>query len=323
MSQINIGIIGYGNLGKGVEISLSQNSDFNLVGIFSRRDPKTLDTKNKAYHVDDLLDFKDQIDVLILCGGSKQDIPKFREFYSTHFSTVDCYDNHQDLWNHYQLLDDITKKHQNVAVIATGWDPGVFSLQKLYSESFLPEGETFTFYGPGLSQGHSDAVRQVEGVKLAAQYTLPNDELVSQIQQGLPVNYTKEKAHIRDVYVVTTGTRSESEIEESIVNMPDYFQGYQTHVYFIDEETFNKEHQQLNHGGYVLRRGMMNGHQSTYKLELNLDSNPEFTASVAVAAARAAYRLQQDKSYGAKSLFDIPPSYLSSLTTEEMIKKLL
>lgn len=323
MSQINIGIVGYGNLGKGVEASLSTQTDFNLIGIFTRRDPKTLDTLNSAYHVDELLNFKHEIDVLILCGGSKNDIPAYREFYSTHFSTVDCYDNHQDLWNHYQLLDQITKEHQHVAVIATGWDPGVFSLQKLYSQSFLPNGETFTFYGPGLSQGHSDAVRQVEGVKLAAQYTLPNEALVNQIEQGEEVTYTKEKAHIRTVYVVSDGTRSEAEIEKDIVTMPDYFEGYQTIVHFIDEMTFNNDHQRLNHGGYVLRRGELNDHQSTYKIELNLESNPEFTASVAVACARATHRFIQEKNYGAKSLFDIPPSYLSPLTTKEMIERLL
>lgn len=321
MSKINVGIVGYGNLGQGVETSLSYNDDFNLVGVFTRRDPKSLNTK--AYHVDDILDFKEDIDVLILCGGSKNDIPETREFYSTHFSTVDCYDNHKDLLNHYKILDNITKENENVSIIGTGWDPGVFSVQKLYSESFLPNGESYTFYGPGLSQGHSDAVRQVNGVKYGAQYTLPNDHLVKDIEDGKEVNYTKEAAHIRDVYIVSDNTRNDEDIKEEIVNMPDYFKGYETNVYFISEDEFKENHQNLNHGGYVLRRGFTNNNQATYKIELNLDSNPEFTASVAVASARAAYRFLNDKNYGAKSLFDIPPSYLSKLTTEEMIQSLL
>ena len=324
MRKIKIGIIGYGNLGKGVEIGLNNHPDMELVGIFSRRNPEDLPTTSPAYQIDDILNFKDKIDVLILCGGSKTDIPKQGPELAAHFNTVDAYDTHALIPEYYRKMDGIAKENQNVSVIATGWDPGLFSLNSLMQEAILPEGNTYTFWGRGLSQGHSDAVRGVPGVKKAAQYTVPDQLMIDAILDGEEVVYDQKKAHVREVYVVLEEDVQPSEVETQIKEMPDYFADYRTSVSFISDEEFDAEHQGMAHGGRVIRQGNTSvEHQSVIDYALKLESNPEFTAAVNIVYARAAYKLAQEKQYGAKTVLDIPPVYLSPKSRENLIRDLL
>ncbi len=324
MRKIKIGIIGYGNLGKGVEIGLNNHPDMELVGIFSRRNPEDLPTTSPAYQIDDILNFKDKIDVLILCGGSKTDIPKQGPELAAHFNTVDAYDTHALIPEYYRKMDGIAKENQNVSVIATGWDPGLFSLNRLMQEAILPEGNTYTFWGRGLSQGHSDAVRGVPGVKKAAQYTVPDQLMIDAILDGEEVVYDQKKAHVREVYVVLEEDAQPSEVETQIKEMPDYFADYRTSVSFISDEEFDAEHQGMAHGGRVIRQGNTSAeHQSVIDYALKLESNPEFTAAVNIVYARAAYKLAQEKQYGAKTVLDIPPVYLSPKSRENLIRDLL
>ena len=322
--MINIGIVGYGNLGRGVEANLKNAPDMNLVGIFSRRNPDTLDTEAKAYHMDDILNFKDKIDVLILCGGSRSDIPEQGPALAEHFNTVDSYDNHSQIPNHFESIDTVAKAHKYVSIIATGWDPGLFSLNRLIGEAILPKGDTYTFWGEGLSQGHGDAVRRVEGVKDGVQYTIPNTELIDQIHAGETVEYTSKSAHNRDVYVVLEEGADAEKVKNDIVTMPDYFEGYQTEVTFITEEELHANHAGLPHGGRVIRSGETSPDmQQVYEFGLNLGSNPEFTAAVNVAYARAAYKLHQEGLSGAQTVFDIAPKYLSPKSDADLRKELL
>ena len=322
--MINIGIVGYGNLGRGVEANLKNAPDMNLVGIFSRRNPDTLDTEAKAYHMDDILNFKDKIDVLILCGGSRSDIPEQGPTLAEHFNTVDSYDNHSQIPNHFESIDTVAKAHKYVSIIATGWDPGLFSLNRLIGEAILPKGDTYTFWGEGLSQGHGDAVRRVEGVKDGVQYTIPNTELIDQIHAGETVEYTSKSAHNRDVYVVLEEGADAEKVKNDIVTMPDYFEGYQTEVTFITEEELHANHAGLPHGGRVIRSGETSPDmQQVYEFGLNLGSNPEFTAAVNVAYARAAYKLHQEGLSGAQTVFDIAPKYLSPKSATDLRKELL
>ena len=322
--MINIGIVGYGNLGRGVEANLKNAPDMNLVGIFSRRNPDTLDTEAKAYHMDDILNFKDKIDVLILCGGSRSDIPEQGPALAEHFNTVDSYDNHSQIPNHFESIDTVAKAHKYVSIIATGWDPGLFSLNRLIGEAILPKGDTYTFWGEGLSQGHGDAVRRVEGVKDGVQYTIPNTELIDQIHAGETVEYTSKSAHNRDVYVVLEEGADAEKVKHDIVTMPDYFEGYQTEVTFITEEELHANHAGLPHGGRVIRSGETSPDmQQVYEFGLNLGSNPEFTAAVNVAYARAAYKLHQEGLSGAQTVFDIAPKYLSPKSATDLRKELL
>lgn len=324
MTQIKIGIVGYGNLGRGVEVGLKNHSDMELVGIFTRRDPKQLDTTAPAYLIDDILDFKDKIDVMILCGGSKTDIPEQGPALAEHFNTVDAYDTHALMPKHFSMMDEVAKVNKNVSVIATGWDPGLFSLNRLMQEAILPTGETYTFWGRGLSQGHSDAVRRVPGVKKAVQYTVPDATMIEDIQAGKKVDYDQKNAHEREVYVVLEADANPDVVEKTIVEMPDYFEGYRTSVSFISEETFRANHQGMGHGGHVIRQGQTSDDTiSTIEFALTLDSNPEFTAAVNIVYARAAYKLAQAEQYGAKTVFDIPPIYLSPKSRDEIIKNLL
>lgn len=321
---IKIGIVGYGNLGKGVETELTLNPDMELVGIFSRRDPKTVKSTSAVYHMDDLEQFKDKIDVLILCGGSRSDIPVQAPELQKHFTTVNSYDNHAEIPAHFDEIHQIALENNNVGVIATGWDPGLFSLNRLYAEAVLPKGDTYTFWGKGVSQGHSDAIRRVDGVKLGAQYTIPSEELITQIKAGEEVSYTKTSSHKRVCYVVPEEGADKDTITESIKTMKDYFEGYETEVHFIDEETFQQEHTGMPHGGHVIRRGYTDDqNMAVYEFNLELESNPQFTAAVNVAYARAAYRLHQEGSFGAKSVFDIAPAYLSPKTGAELRKEML
>ncbi|MFO8070002.1 MAG: diaminopimelate dehydrogenase [Alkalibacterium sp.] len=324
MDTTKIGIVGYGNLGRGVETGLKNSADLELVGIFSRRQPEQLDTSSPAYHMDELAAFKDKIDVLILCGGSQKDIPVQAPELAKAFNTVDTYDNHNEIPNHFNKLDKIAKENNTVAVLSTGWDPGLFSLNRLFAESILPKGETYTFWGPGLSQGHSDAVRRVTGVKNAVQYTVPKEELVDAVKNKKAVDYNKLSAHKRVVYLVLEEGADESKIKETIVTMPDYFEGYQTEINVIDQAVFDKEHGGMPHGGTVMRQGKTSESDTAiYQFSLDLDSNPEFTAAVAIAYARAAGKLAREKQFGAKTVFDIAPSYLSPKSAEDLRKELL
>lgn len=312
MNKIKIGILGYGNLGKGVEIGLQKVDDMELVGIFSRREPESLTTEAPAYLMDELEEMQDEIDVLILCGSSDSDIPVQGPKAAASFNTVDSYDNHEALGDYFNEIDPIAKENKHVALIASGWDPGLFSIHRLVAESILPEGESYTFWGKGISQGHSAAVRQLDGVKDAAQYTIPNEAFIDSIHEFNEVEYTKESAHIRDVYVVLEEGAVEEEIEEAIKTMPDYFEGYETHVSFISQEEKDKNHSGMPHGGHVIRQGDLgDSEQAVYEFSLALESNPKFTAAVSIAYARAVYRLAQAENYGAKTVLDVPPAYLS------------
>lgn len=324
MDKIKIGIVGYGNLGRGVEVGLKNHPDMELVGIFSRRDPSTIVTDSPAFLLDDILDFKGKIDVLILCGGSKSDIPVQGPALAEHFNTVDSYDTHKLIPAYFEKMDTLAKENKNVSVIATGWDPGLFSLNRLMQEAILPNGETYTFWGRGVSQGHSDAVRGVEGVKEAAQYTVPDDFMIGQIQDGEKVDYSPKKAHLRDVYVVLEDDADPMQVEKNIKEMPDYFEGYHTNVNFISEEEFVGNHQSMPHGGRVIRQANTSDKEvSVMEFTLTLGSNPEFTSAVNIAYARAAYKLAQEEQYGARTVLDIPPFYLSAKSKQDLIKELL
>ncbi len=324
MNKIKIGILGYGNLGKGIENGLKKNPDMELVGIFSRRNPEDLNTPSPTYHIEDLINFQEEIDVLIMCGGSKSDIPTQAPEMAKFFNTVDSFDNHGKIPEYFEEMDKVSKENKTVSIISTGWDPGLFSLNRLIGEAVLPEGNTYTFWGKGVSQGHSDAVRRVSGVKKAVQYTIPNEDLIEQIKNGEEVEYNSHNAHKREVFVVVKEGFEEEKIRNEIVNMPDYFKGYETIVHFIDEVDFENNHQGIPHGGKVIRQGKTSDDNiSIYQFELNLASNPEFTASVNIAYARACYKLSKEKSFGAKTVLDVPPGYLSMHTMEELRKKLL
>jgi len=324
MSKIKVGIVGYGNLGKGVETGLKNTEDLELFGIFSRRDPKTLDTESKAYHVDDLESYKEDIDVLILCGGSQKDLPKQTPKFAQSFNVVDSYDNHNEIPKHFENVNKVANENDTVAIISTGWDPGLFSLNRQIAESITPKGDTYTFWGKGLSQGHSDAVRRVDGVENGVQYTVPKESMLEDAKAKKAIDYDKSSAHKRVVYVVLEEEADQKEVENEIVNMPDYFEDYETEVNFISQEEFDEEHNGMPHGGTVLRQGNLSkGNQAVYEFSLDLDSNPEFTAAVTIAYARAATKLAKDQLYGAKTVFDVAPGYLSPKDPAELRKNLL
>lgn len=324
MSKIKIGILGYGNLGQGVELGVQHAEDMELVGIFSRRQPDQLDTSSPAFHVDQLESMKDEIDVLILCGSSDKDLPEHGPYYAQYFNTVDSFDTHNDIPIYFEKVNQSAEKGSHVAVISSGWDPGLFSLNRLISEAILPQGETYTFWGPGKSQGHGAAVRQVEGVKDAVQYTIPSQKLLDKINQGHSIEYTSTTAHDREVYAVLEEGADSDQVEQAIVNMENYFKGYDTQVHFISQEELDRDHAGLPHGGRVIRQGYTDKeHQSLYEFGLSLDSNPEFTAAVNVACARAAHRMAGRGVSGAQTIFDIPPALLSPKSPEELRKELL
>ncbi len=324
MDKIKIGILGYGNLGKGVEEGLKRNPDMELTGIFSRRNPGDLKTDSPAYFFDDLENFKDKIDVLILCGSSISDILKQGPEMVQYFNTVDSFDNHGKIPEYYSVMDEISRANKKVAVISTGWDPGLFSLNRLIGEAVLPHGSTYTFWGRGVSQGHSDAVRKLKGVKKAVQYTVPKEDMLIDIKNGEDVIYSSQTAHDREVFVVLENGFDQEDIRDQIVNMPDYFLGYNTMVHFIGDEEFAREHCGMPHGGKVIRHGITsNGNTATYQFELDLSSNPEFTASVNIAYARACYRMAKNKDYGAKTVLDIAPGLLSIHNMEELRKRIV
>ncbi len=328
MSQrIRVAIAGYGNLGRGVEAALTQNPDMRLVGVFSRRDPVSvslLDSSVPVYAMADIEQYQDEVDVMILCGGSKSDLPEQGPYLAQFFNTVDSFDTHAKVPEYYAALDQSARDAGRVALLSVGWDPGLFSLNRLYGEAILPEGETYTFWGKGLSQGHSDAVRRVSGVKSAVQYTLPSEEAMARVRKGEQPQLTTREKHTRECFVVLEDHADADAVRNSIVTMPDYFADYDTVVHFIDQDTFNKEHSSMPHGGFVIRSGNSGiDTKQTIEYSLALGSNPEFTASVLVAYARAVHRLARLNDIGAKTVFDIAPGLLSPKSPAQLRKELL
>lgn len=325
MTNIRVGIVGYGNLGRGVERALTLSPDMHTVGVFSRRDPAEVETLGaEAFPITDLDSPRDDIDVLILCGGSRSDLPEQSPEFAAHFNIVDSYDTHAKIPEHFSAVDAAATAGGTTAVISAGWDPGLFSLNRLFGEAILPVGDTYTFWGKGLSQGHSDAVRRVAGVKRAVQYTIPSEQAIDQVRSGVrPELSTKEK-HVRECFVVLESGASEDEVREAIVTMPDYFEPYDTTVNFITEDVFDRDHQGMPHGGFVIRSGeSTEGTNQVMEYRLALDSNPEFTSSVLVAYARAAVKMNRAGDTGAKTVFDIAPGLLSPKDPADLRKELL
>ena len=323
-NRIRVGIVGYGNLGKGVELALKQNPDFILKGIFTRRDVSSLDTDSKVIHISEILDYKDDIDVMILCGSSANDLPEQGPMLAAHFNTVDSYDNHNNIPQYFDSVNKAASKANKVSLISVGWDPGLFSLARLLFESVLPDGENYTFWGKGVSQGHSDAIRRIEGVKAAVQYTIPSEEAIERIRAGDNPKLEATERHTRVCYVVPYDMNDRDRIEKEIKSMPNYFLGYDTTVHFISEEEFIKNHTKMPHGGWVIRTGTSeNNNKQRMEFSLSLESNPEFTSSVLVAFARAVNRIAQEGKKGAFTVFDIPFAYLSPKSGEELRKELL
>ena len=327
--SIRIGILGYGNLGRGVECAIKQNADMELAAVFTRRDPATVQILTEdvpVCRIADVQDWKDKIDVMILCGGSATDLPKQTPVYAEMFNVVDSFDTHARMPEHFEDVDAAAKKGGNVGIISVGWDPGMFSLNRLYANVILPEGKDYTFWGKGVSQGHSDAIRRVEGVKDGKQYTIPVEAALEAVRNGENPELTTRQKHTRECFVVLEEGADAAKVEEEIKTMPNYFSDYDTTVHFISEEELKANHSGIPHGGFVLRSGKTgwdgeNKHLIEYSLKL--DSNPEFTASVIVAYARAAYKLAQEGQSGCKTVFDIAPAYLSAKSGAELRKHLL
>lgn len=325
--KIRIGIVGYGNLGRGVERAVALSLDMQLVGIFSRRDPvsiKPVGADVPVYALDSIADFRDQIDVLILCGGSKDDLPEQGPAMAAMFNTVDSFDTHNKIPEYFAAVDAAARAAQRTAIISVGWDPGLFSINRLFGEAILPVGETYTFWGKGLSQGHSDAVRRVPGVKGGVQYTIPSADAMDRVRSGeRPVLTTREK-HTRECYIVLEEGADAKTVEDAIVTMPDYFADYDTTVKFISEDELRRDHSTMPHGGFVIRSGeTAKDSNQVIEFSLRLASNPEFTASVLVAYARAAARLFERGDHGAYSVLDIAPGLLSPKSAEQLRKELL
>lgn len=326
---IRVGILGYGNLGRGIENAIKQNSDLELAAVFTRRDPSSLqiNTANvPVVSVNDAQAWTDKIDVLVLCGGSATDLPEQTPQFASLFNVVDSFDTHAKIPSHFANVDAAAKKAGKIGLISIGWDPGMFSLNRVIANAVLPEGKDYTFWGKGVSQGHSDAVRRIAGVKNAKQYTIPVESALEAVRSGSNPELTTRQKHLRECFVVLNEGADAAKIEEEIKTMPNYFSDYDTTVHFISEEEFNRDHSGIAHGGFVFRTGVTgankeNKHVIEYRL--TLDSNPEFTSSVICAYVRAAYRLRQEGVTGCKTVLDIAPSYLSQLTPEEQRAQLL
>lgn len=326
---IKIGILGYGNLGKGVECAVKHNPDMELAAVFTRRDKESLNILTpgvKVCSVQEAESMKEEIDVMILCGGSATDLPVQTPQFAKCFNVVDSFDTHARIPEHFEAVNAAAKEGGHVGIISVGWDPGMFSLNRLYGNAVLPEGSDYTFWGRGVSQGHSDAIRRVEGVKDARQYTVPVEAALKAVRDGENPELTTRQKHTRECFVVAEEGADLKRIEEEIVTMPNYFADYDTTVRFISEEELMRDHKGIPHGGFVIRTGKTgweNEHSHVIEYSLKLDSNPEFTASVIVAYARAAYRLSKEGAAGCKTVFDIAPAYLSPLSGEELRKHLL
>lgn len=323
-NKIRIGIVGYGNLGRGVLKSVAQNSDMSVEAIFTRRNNVEVEGFGPATNISEIEKFKDKIDVMILCGGSATDLPKQGPEISKYFNTVDSFDTHAKIPEYFEAVDKSAKESGKLSIISVGWDPGLFSLNRVYAESILPEGETYTFWGKGVSQGHSDAIRRVEGVKNGVQYTVPKEEALEKVRSGANPELTTREKHLRVCYVVLDEGADEEKVANEIKTMPNYFDEYDTVVNFISEEEFNKEHRAMPHGGFVIRSGKTGeGNNEKIEFSLQLDSNPEFTSSVLTAYARAIYRMAKEGRKGAITVFDVAPSYLSRKSASELRKELL
>lgn len=326
---IRVGIIGYGNLGRGVECAIKHNPDMELKAVFTRRDPasvKILTEGAEVYPVSDAEKMKDELDVVILCGGSATDLPEQTPYYAQWFNVVDSFDTHARIPEHFANVDKAAKESGHVGLISIGWDPGMFSLNRMYANAILTTGSDYTFWGKGVSQGHSDAIRRIKGVKNGKQYTIPVEEALQSVRNGENPELTTRQKHTRECFVVPEEGADLARIEEEIKTMPNYFSDYDTTVHFITEEELQKNHSGIPHGGFVIRTGTTgwndeNKHVIEYSLKL--DSNPEFTASVIIAYARAAYRLSQEGASGCKTIFDIPPAYLSAFDGEYLRSHML
>lgn len=329
MSKIRIGIVGYGNLGKGVEMAIIQNPDMELVAVFTRREPDSLKLITEGvpvYSIDSAEQHKDEIDVMILCGGSATDLPEQGPKFASVFNTIDSFDTHAKIPQYFEAVNDAAKKSGRIGIISVGWDPGMFSILRLFGNCILPEGKDYTFWGKGVSQGHSDAIRRVDGVADGKQYTIPIDSAVEAVRSGSDPELTTRQKHVRECFVVAKEGADKAKIESDIKNMPNYFADYDTKVHFISQEELDRDHSGIPHGGFVFRTGKTgkNGETShVVEYSIKLGSNPEFTASILVAYARAAYRLSKEKVFGAKTVFDIPPAYLSPKSGAELRAELL
>ena len=325
--SIRVGILGYGNLGRGVECAIRQNPDMELKAVFTRRAPETVKILTEGvpvYHVNEAEAKKDEIDVLILCGGSATDLPVQTPKYAQWFNVVDSFDTHAKIPEHFAAVDESAQKSGKVGIISVGWDPGMFSLNRLYAAACLPEGENYTFWGKGVSQGHSDAIRRIEGVKDARQYTIPVESALEAVRSGSSPELTTLEKHTRECFVVAEEGADQAKIENEIKTMPNYFSDYDTTVHFISQEELDRDHSGIPHGGFVIRTGTTGADtKQMIEYSLKLGSNPEFTSSVIVAYARAAYKMAQEGITGAKTVFDVAPTYLSPLSAEEQRKNLL
>ncbi|HZK33739.1 MAG TPA: diaminopimelate dehydrogenase [Bacillota bacterium] len=326
---IRIGISGYGNLGRGVDLAIGQNPDMDLVAVFTRRPPDTIKIRDKQariVHIDNVESYKDKIDVMILCGGSATDLPEQGPQLAAIFNTIDSFDNHGKIPQYFASIDRVAKDSGRVGIISVGWDPGLFSLNRMISQAVMPKGKTYTFWGKGVSQGHSDAIRRVEGVVDAVQYTIPLDEAIDRARSGDNPELVTDQRHLRQCFVVAAKGADREKIDHQIKTMPNYFADYETTVTFITKEELAQEHSAMPHGGFVIRSGKTGaGEENTniYEFSLKLESNPEFTASVLLAYARAAYRLNKEGRSGAFTVLDIPPAYLSPKDGKELRKELL
>lgn len=327
--KTRIGILGYGNLGRGVECAVRQNDDMELAAVFTRRDPASvsiLTSSASVCSVDDAANWKDKIDVMVLCGGSATDLPKQTPEYVKYFNVIDSFDTHARIPEHFANVDAAAKANAHIGIISVGWDPGMFSLNRLYANAILPDGKDYTFWGKGVSQGHSDALRRIDGVKNAKQYTIPVDSALEAVRAGSSPELTTREKHTRECFVVLEEGADAAKIEQEIKTMPNYFADYDTTVHFISEEELLTNHSGIPHGGFVLRSGVTGWNKENKHLieySLRLDSNPEFTASVLAAYARAAHRLAQEGQSGCKTVLDIAPAYLSAKSGEELRASLL
>ncbi len=324
--KVRIGICGYGNLGRGIEKEIVKSQDMELVGIFTRRYPKDLVTASSVpvISTNDMEQWKDKIDVVIMCGGSATDLPVQVPKVADMFNTVDSFDTHAKIPEYFEAVNEKATEAGKTSVISGGWDPGMFSIMRAYANAILPEGGTYTFWGKGVSQGHSDAIRRVAGVKNAIQYTIPIEEAMEQVRNGENPQLTTAEKHLRECFVVAEDGADKAEIEKQIKTMPNYFSDYNTIVHFITEEELKVEHNKMPHGGFVIHSAETGeGNKQIIEYSLKLESNPEFTASVLIALARAAYKMNKAGQIGAKTVFDIPPAMLSAKTAEELRKELL
>lgn len=314
--MIRIGIAGYGKLGRSARKAIGSAADMDLVAIFSRR--KLDDNLYVPY--DRIRDYKDKVDLLILCGSSDKDIPSQGPDLIRDFNTLDSFDNHSHIPEYYKKMDKLGRENDQLALISTGWDPGLFSLERLLGQAILPEGKTFTFWGKGVSQGHSAAVRAIDGVADATQYTIPKDEVLESVRAGEEIDFNSQMAHLREVYVVAEEGADKKKIEESIKTMPDYFEGYETKVHFVSQEVLDRDHKAMVHGGHVIRTGLASSStRSTMEFSLDLEKNPDFTAAVDIAYARALYRLYKEGKRGAVTVLDIAPAYLIDKSKDEIL----